>query len=210
MKKISEIFKDLFNSLDGFIEKRENILKESRDILSLSRNVINRIHLRKDIKEDINKLRESVIKLIKLASDEPRIFYSGSLRDVLKEYVEAILLFNFVQKFEKKEDIEMPHYTDLGVTEETYILGIFDFLGELKREIMYCVKKKDFEKAWEIFNFINEIYLHLETKVILSSIIPGYKSKVDSIKRMLLGIEEFLLKIESENYLVKYLKSFKS
>ncbi|MGQ4891916.1 MAG: hypothetical protein ACP6IP_05425 [Candidatus Njordarchaeia archaeon] len=208
MQSVDAIIENLFKELENLTEKRDNMLKRTRLILALCRESINYLHQRKlgESREVIKKLDEEVGSLLNSLRDEPKLVYSGTLRDVLGEYVEVKLLNSFIKKFEEGKEIELPEWRELVVTEESYMLGLFDFLGELNREIIYYMRKKDFKKAWAVFNYIHSIVSKLEKKVFLNAIVPGYKPKVDSLKRMVISTEEFLLKAENESALVEKLE----
>ncbi len=199
---------ELFEELELLTDRRETMLKATRDVLKYARDVINYSVIGKlgEAKKCLDKLRETKNSLIIKIEDEPRLMYSGSLRDTLKEYVEAELVFNFALQFEREEIFILPDWRELNVSEETYILGLFDFIGELKRILMKEVKQGNIGRAWEIFETMQALHTKFEGKTILNSIVPGYKSKVDSIRRLLINTEEFLIKIESESNVIRALR----
>ena len=200
MPSLEDTIEFIFKNLNNFTEKRESVIKETRDIITISRKAINLIHAEnaEEAEKLINKLKKRVSTLLDKIRNESRLFHSGFVRDSLKEFVEAFLLFLF-KKSESKKDFPTPQ--DLGVTEETYILGLFDFLGELKRVIIENLRAKNYSKAWETLDFAKKILSMLEMAIFADSIIPGYKSKVDGLKRMIVSTEELILKIENEDKL---------
>jgi len=202
MPLLEHILSNIFKSLNRFVEKREAVIKTTRDIIMISRKAINLIHSNNisDAEHLINQLRDKCAFLLKNVKDEPRLLHSGFVRDSLKEYVEAQLLLSF-KKNESINEKNFPTHESLGVTEETFILGLFDFLGELKRVIIGYLRKRYYKKAWETLDFAKKILFQLETTIYADSIIPGYKSRVDGLKRMVVATEELILKIENEDKL---------
>lgn len=212
MKKFEEIgniLNDVFSELDEYMLKRENVLRETRDILGLCREVINLTHLRRleELVDVVNRLNNGVSALLSKIKNEPKLYYSGSLRDILKEYVEAILLYDFITKFHKGENWKMIKPRELGVPPEAFLMGVMDFLGELKREVVYYIRERDFNSAWQIFEYMTFIFSQLDKKILLNAVIPGYKSRIDSLKRMIVSTEEFILKIENENRIIDKLSN---
>ena len=207
MKPIDLILDELFKELEMLTEKRDSMLKKTRSILSLCRHSVNLVHQRKfkEASVTLRELDEEVSELMSSITGEPKLIYSGTLRDVMGEYVEVKLLNSFIESFEEGKEIRLQTWRELEVTEESYFLGLFDFLGELNREIVHYMRKKAFDKAWFILNFIKSVVGKLEKKVLLNVIVPGYKPKVDSLKRMVLSTEEFLLKTENESALIEKL-----
>jgi len=199
---------ELFEELERLTDKRELMLKATRDVLKYARDVINYSIIGKleKAKKCLNELRETKNTLMRKIEDEPRLKYSGNLRDTLKEYVEAELVFNFALQYRSEKRFTLPDWKELNVSVETYILGLFDFIGELKRILMKEVKQGDIDRAWAIFEIMQALHTRFEGKIILNSIVPGYKSKVDSIRRLLINTEEFLIKIESESNVIRALR----
>lgn len=202
MPLLEDILTGIFKNLNRFVEKREEVIKNIRDIITISRKAINLIHSNniKEAENLINHLQEKCMFLLKTTKNEPRLLFSGFVRDGLKEFVEAYLLLTF-KRSESLNAKDFPSPETLGVTEETFILGLFDFLGELKRVIIGFLREKNYVKAWETLDFAKKILSHLETAIYADSVVPGYKSRVDGLKRMIVSTEEFILKIENEDKL---------
>ena len=103
-----------------FDSDREDLIKKSRDVLKLSKQIIYAVH-RDDLQEAltlVDNIKNKVLELQDLASKNVRLENVGMYRMVLGEYVEALLYFYYVS------DDKMMTHTELGVDTEAYLTGL--------------------------------------------------------------------------------------
>jgi translin len=128
--------------------KRESIIQQSREIINLSKKIIYALH-RGDIKtasayvKDIEKKKKS----LKNTPHDTNIN-----KTALQEYAEALCYYHFIKN--KK----IPTKASLGIDNDSYLMGLCDLTGELGRKAVNDVIKKNFKKALEIKNLVEEIY----------------------------------------------------
>lgn len=207
MPALEVILEGILADLKDFSELRDKAIKSVRGIVSNSRRAINKI-LSNNLKEAhkiINELQNMSKELVEDLRSNPRLYNAGFLRDGLKEFVEAYLLYIYMSNTIDGE-MSFPTPRELSVPEDTYIMGVFDFLGELKRVIINALRKKNFERAWRTLDFIKNILAILETETFVDAVVQGYKSRVDSLKKMVLSTEELLIKLENEEKLMEVAK----
>lgn len=72
-----------------------------------------------------------------------------------QEFVEAASLIAIVEKN------EIPSEKKLDVMQESYVLGLMDCIGELKRMIFDKIRIGDIDNAVRIFEIMENLYLHL-------------------------------------------------
>ena len=168
-----------------FDEKREDVIRISRDIINLSKQIIYAVQ-RNDLKDAslvIQQIKGSVSKLKKI-----RIATDTNINSVaFQEYVEAICFYEFVKN--KK----IPARASFGVSAEDYLMGLCDLTGELVRKAIYDVIHKKFDEASMIKELVHDIYgeflkLHLRNGEL--------RKKSDSIKWNLKKLEEVMYDIE--------------
>ena len=164
-----------------FDERREEIIQLSREIITISKQIIYAVQ-RNDMKEAnlaIKRIRQKVAKLKKA-----NISVDTSINSVaFQEYVEAITFYEFIKNG------SVPARETLGVGAEDYLSGLCDLTGELVRKAIFEAIHKNFDKAKQIKELVNDIYgeflkLHLRNGEL--------RKKSDSIKWNLKKLEEVM------------------
>lgn len=175
-------FNKIMNDLAQFEKNRELEIEKSRDIIRMSKLIINSLH-RKDLKDAAMHVKEIKIKIKKLDRKD----YDISLNNVaMQEYVEALCYYEFVvNKY-------IPTRSDLNVDTENYLLGICDLTGELVRRAVDSAIRKDFNEVMLIKELVAEIYgMFLEFDLRNGEL----RKKMDSIKYNLMKLEDLAYKI---------------
>lgn len=95
-----------------------------------------------------------------------------------QEYTEAVALLNFIK------GSSVPHYKDLGVSPDSYLLGLADAVGELRREIVEHMRKDDYATATRLFENMSLLYETLLPLRYSNSILPGFRRKLDVARSM--------------------------
>jgi len=173
IKEILDFVRKSFEEKDAI---REEAIRISRNIIRLSKEIISYIHrdMFKNAEDRISLIEENVLELNKKARELGEIYYSGIVRDSLMEYVEAILFYNIIVK---NNVILLKN-----VPTTSYILGLADLTGELRRKILDLLDKGDLEKAEKLYRIIEEIYYNLSSFIFPEAIIPGFRKKLDVMK----------------------------
>ncbi|NPA69309.1 MAG: haloacid dehalogenase [Crenarchaeota archaeon] len=178
LKKIVERIEQELKQME---DVRDNIIRESRDIVRLSREIVHLVH-RGDLEEAekrISKLSELVREIIRKARQYPQLYYSGLICGPLIEYVEAVTLYKIVT-----ED-KIPSPEELEVENVPYLLGLGDVVGELRRIIIEALRRgADVRDVEKYFKYMEEIYEALSLIVVPDALVPGLRGKVDFIRKM--------------------------
>ena len=135
-------------------EIRDDLMRLSRDVVKYSGRSIESFH-RKQInqtEQNLEKAENNLIELTKILETEPSFYQLGLVNVALQEYTEAKLLLDIVEKG-KFSTVE-----ELKVTEQTYLLGIADLIGELRRYILEKLLDNEIEDAKSVYNTMKEIY----------------------------------------------------
>lgn len=195
-----EIFEKIRARLDYLYEKREFALKLSRDMLKYLRESMRLAH-NKQLKESIaqlNKAKFVMDKIKEVCKAEPRITYSGFWLDVSKEYAETAIFLWILKRCYLNKDESLPTPEKLEVSDEAWILGLCEVVGELKREILTLARRHEFEQAFIFLNIVDEIYMLVSQLSYPSSIIPNLKARIDYVRAILVSAEELLIKLHNE------------
>jgi len=153
------------NNLDGIIEKieryintkekvREEAIRISRDITITCRRVIQLINRRvyKDVEGLLKETNRLVDELNKLTIHHPDILYTGFIENAGQEYAEASCLYAIIN------DRDLPDPDELGVPYTSYLLGLCDVVGELRRLILDDILRGDYSKVDKHLDCMDSIY----------------------------------------------------
>jgi predicted translin family RNA/ssDNA-binding protein len=172
-----------------FDENREILIKKSRDVLKLSKQIIYSTH-RGDLKEAallVDSIKVKLEELQRMASKDFKLENVGAYRSVIGEYVEALLYFFYVSH--KK----ILTHSDLGVDTESYLFGLCDLTGELVRKAVFLAGKDKCKEVLEIKDLVDEIYGELLKFDIRNG---DLRRKFDAVKYDLRKLEDLVLDLK--------------
>jgi|SRR3989344_5535562 len=141
-------FKRIQEDLKRFETEREQRLKDSRDVIKLSKQIVFSIH-RDDLRKASSYVKQIKNKVRKLRGPP---YYNGLDKTAVQEYVEAIAYFDFVR------NNRLPSKSELKVDSECYLMGLSDLTGELVRRAANEIINKDLDSAFKIRKFVNDLY----------------------------------------------------
>lgn len=173
MKKIEQVL----NEKDDL---REKALKKCRDIIRECRKGIKKVH-NEDIegaRKNIKKAEKILAELKKEIEEHPDIMAAGYMENAMQEVAEAEVFLAIV------EDKELPNPEDINVSYTSYLLGLADVVGELRRRGVYLLKDGSIEDVEKILVMMEEICDKLMEFDYPSGLLP-IKRKQDVIKKIL-------------------------
>ncbi|MCC7570021.1 hypothetical protein KO465_01595 [Candidatus Micrarchaeota archaeon] len=160
------------------LEKKEsdidNILSMNRKIIRICAKGIKDVHRRDMIeaKKSIENSKTELKKLKKFGNEYDKYYLC-----VEQEYTELVVLYNLVSKN------KLPSQKQLQVGEISYLNGIMDCVGELRRYMLDSVNKNDIETARKMFEMMQEIYDATLPINFSGAILPNFKQKQDVARR---------------------------
>ena len=143
----------LKKSLHSYALVRRDVIKISGDALHHAKRAIFSMH-RGDMKEAQKKIKESETlfkALHKKYSKDTRIKDEGAYKAGLEEYVEAVLLYQFVTKG------NIGKITELHVDSEIYLAGLCDVPGELYRYAIRAATNRDIKTVEQCRDMANDV-----------------------------------------------------
>jgi translin len=157
--------------LDEITARREKLIKESRDVISYCAKAIVNIHTSNF--EEASKLK----KKAKQKLDELRAVAGADLaRYILtpeQEFVECSAMFSVASKQ------KIPSLENLGVAPSSYVLGLLDTVGELKRSVYDKIREDDAKSAEAMFATMESLYTMISPFAAYDNIVQGVKRKLD-------------------------------
>jgi len=174
---------------DSYELKREKIVRKSRDVVKLSKQIIYSVHRRELDKANklIKQIKKELSELKKIAKTNLRLLFSGSNKIAEQEAVEAIVYYSIIK------DKKLPSLKELDVDPEHYLLGICDLTGELVRNAVNSVTQGDFKTPLIIKEFVQDLYHELQMFDFRNS---ELRRKVDAMKYDLKKLEDLALQIK--------------
>jgi translin len=182
--KLSQLNKKFTNHFDGVDSAREDAIKLGRDISKRSSAIVRKLHGRKSYKKtdkpDLNdliaelddiKLNYKTLK--KRLQKYPEIFYSNMVENFIQEYVETTVMLNLLSN--NLNTNKLPDPDGLGIRYSTYLLGLSDVIGELRRCTLNSIKSQCLSDA--------ELYLETMEKLFDVIINLNYPDGVLPLRR---------------------------
>lgn len=175
--------------LAAYDSQRELLIKKSRDVLKLSKQIIYAVH-RSELKQAeslIKEIEKELSALNKITQHSTFLLSEGSYKIAVQEYVEALLYFHVVK------DKTLSTHTQLKVKSNHYLLGLCDLTGEIVRKAVYLAGKDRYAEVIQYKDLVDQIYGEL-LKFDFRE--PELRRKFDSIKYDLKKLEDLVLDLK--------------
>ena len=168
--------REVESSLSKQLERRERLLKESRDVISSCSRAIISVHGGKLV-EAAKELQSAGTRLESLRkSGEGQL--SRYLVSPETEFVEASAVIALAK------GRPVPSRSALGTSPEAYLLGLLDTVGELKRLVLSSIMKGDITSAKRHFRSMELLYSSCSPLAVYDHVANGTRRKID-VARML-------------------------
>ncbi len=161
-------------------ERRERVLKESRQLLKLSKQAIYNLHRGEEEKAAAALKRAEEIKE-RLEKENKEGSRTGSQSAALAEYAEAKTFHSFLTTR------RIARMNELGVAPEEYLAGLADLTGEVARRAVIAATRKEKEEVERIYDLIEELHGCFTTFDFRNG---ELRRKYDSIKYALQKVEQ--------------------
>jgi len=157
--------------LKNIQERRENLIKGTRDVILLCSKSIVALHNGKhaDASQQADKAKESLDELRQTAKDDLyRYLISAETELVEANTLQAII-----------SGVDIPSIQTLNVHDNSYILGLLDCVGELKRLVYDNMRNGKSDDAKNMFELMERIYIMLFPLAVYDNIVQGVRRKLD-------------------------------
>ncbi len=181
MHKLDTIAEEARRAFDAQTAERERALAQTRKLTRCCANAIRAIH-RTEIPLAEEKLAEAHTLVEALRHNlrpYPALYFAGYTQDALKEYVEARLVFALV--FDKP----LPGPADLQVEPATYLKGLAEAVGELRRRCLDILRNGYSDEAERLLAHMDDIYSVLVTIDYPDAITMGLRRLTDIARSLL-------------------------
>lgn len=171
-----------------FDEKRETVIKQSRDIGKLAKNAIFSLH-RSDLGEAAAKLSraENLAAILQaIVSNEPDLRH-GSFSVAMEEYAEAKIFENFLKMGKLMPSSALPQ-----CNRDEYLGGCLDFTGELNRYAVAKATQRNIEVVQNCKELVESIFGQFLQYDLRNGAI---RKKFDTVKYTLKKLETLLYEL---------------
>jgi len=178
MDHLEEIAERIHQSFETRTATRDRALSQARTLIRHCANAIRAVH--RDENENVEEhLREARLLIDALRNDldsYPELFYAGYTQDALKEYAEANLVYSLVN------NKSIPSPAELHLEDATYLQGLAEAAGELRRRCLDLLLKGNSEEAERMLSYMDDIYDVLVTMDYPDAITGGLRRLTDVLR----------------------------
>ena len=177
LKNIKSSLSKISKSLEEAQNSREYIIKRTREVVILCSQAIISVH-----KLDIVDGKDKAAKAKKLLDEIRKKSNAELYRYIMTSEQELVEAFAFLAIVQKSE---IPSAESLGVKGESYILGLLDCIGELKRLVYDSIREGKVKDASKFFEIMENLYLFLYPFAIYDKLVNETRRKLD-VNRILI------------------------
>lgn len=178
MQNLEEVAERIRQSFDSRTHAREQALAQSRTIIKFCAHAIRATHRneRDQALENLNLAQDLVKELKDNLSDYPDLYHAGYTQNALKEYAEANIVFALI------DNGDLPDPEELDLSYSTYLQGLAEAAGELRRRCLDSLRKDNSKEAELILSYMDDIYAVLITMDYPDAITGGLRRLTDIVR----------------------------
>ena len=178
MEKLESIADRIRQKFDMRTAKRDEALKQARQLTRVCSLAIRGVHRddREAMETNLAEAQNLADKLRDELKGYPDLYYAGYTQDSLKEFVEANVTCALIQS----QPLLTPE--DLGVEDATYLNGLAEVVGELRRRTLDILRSGYSQEAERLLGHMDEIYSVLVTMDYPDAITNGLRRQTDLVR----------------------------
>jgi len=181
MPDLESTAQHIHQSFDERTRARDAILAQARTLTRFCAHAIRAVHReeRPAAEEQLAQARGIVQAFQGVQAQYPDLFYAGYTQDSLKEFAEASLVFALVN------DLPLPSPADLQVENATYLQGLAEAVGELRRRCLDLILRQRSQEAVRLMDDMDDIYEVLVTMDYPDAITGGLRRLTDVARSLI-------------------------
>ena len=193
MEKINKKFKDVE-------ERRNAIIKGTRDATILCSKAIVSLHShkKKESMEYIEKAKNLLQQFRELGKDDLQKY----LYIAEQEFVEAFCLFSIA------ENSVIPGMKSLEVSDISYVMGLLDCIGEIKRMIIDKIRAEGTSNVNALFELMDKIYGTIYPLAVYDNLMPGLRKKLDVSRILIENVRAIITEEQRRTKMIEMLEHF--
>lgn len=176
MKHLHEIAERIREDLDAQNDARDKALVQARTLTRHCAHAIRAVHRRERENaaaelEQAGQIARSLSSALK--TDYPSLYFAGYTQDALKEYAEARIVYALV------DNESLPTPEELEIESPTYLKGLAEAAGELRRRILDIIRHGHSQEAERLLQHMDEIFAVLVTMDYPDAVTYGLRRQTD-------------------------------
>lgn len=175
MKKLEQIAETIRRDFDEQTSARDKALTQARALTRECALAIRAVH-----REETDVMQNHLDEAARLAAalrtglePYPDLYHSGYTQDALKEYAEA----NITCALIRRQPLPTPQ--ELGIVPHTYLNGLAEAVGELRRRILDILRHGYSEEVELLLGHMDDIFSVLVTMDYPDAITYGLRRQTD-------------------------------
>lgn len=159
MNNLDNIAEHIRADFDALTAARDEALSQARTLTRHCAHAIRAIH-----RDEEDLAQENLAEAHKLAdalrgglADYPNLYFAGYTQDALKEYAEANIVYALIN------NEKLPSPQDLQLENATYLKGLAETIGEMRRRCLDILRHGYSEEAERLLGHMDDIYGMLVT-----------------------------------------------
>ncbi len=181
MDNLDQIGERIRHNFEAKYAAREAALRLSREIIQSSATAIRAVHRSEfpEARARIERARAALEEAKTLLVDHPDIYHAGFVHDAAKEYAEASLTYAIIV------DEPLPEPEALGVSYASYLNGLGEAVGELRRRLLDQLRHGEVERCERLLDAMDEVYSLLVTMDYPDAMTGGLRRTTDVTRGIL-------------------------
>jgi translin len=181
MDHLPEISEKIHQALEARTRARDQALAQARVVTRHAAQAIRAIHRDEhdNAMQQLASAREIVLMLQSDLSVYPELLYAGYTQDAIKEFAEANITCALI------ESRPLPTPEDIGVEYATYLNGLAEAAGELRRRCLDILRQGYSQEAERLLGLMDDIYETLVTMDYPDAVTNGLRRQTDITRSLL-------------------------
>ena len=175
MDKLEKIANQIREQFDARTAARDQALAQARALTRACSQAIRAVHRDEDdtMNEHLEEARKLAHSLRSDLAHYPDLYYAGYTQDALKEFVEANATCALIK------NRPLPNPKELNVEYNTYLNGMAEVIGELRRRCLDILRHGYSKEAERLLTWMDDIYSILVTMDYPDAITNGLRRQTD-------------------------------
>ena len=181
MHKLEKIAEQVRKKFDAQMKARDQALTQARALTRHCALAIRAVH-----RDEYDVMDEHLMEAGKLAgslrrdlSRHPNLYFAGYTQDALKEFAEASVTCALIR------NEPLPSPDDLEVEHFTYLNGLAEVIGELRRRCLDVLRQGYSQEVERLLGHMDDIYAVLVTMDYPDAITNGLRRQTDVVRSIL-------------------------
>jgi translin len=178
MQNLDDISDRIRQSFDSRTAARDRALSQARTLTRHCANAIRAVHRdeRELAESNLEEAKKLVDSLRSGLAEYPDLYFAGYTQDALKEYAEANIVNALVNNG------LLPYPEELGLEYATYLQGLAEAAGELRRRCLDILRHGHSAEAERLLSHMDDIYAILVTMDYPDAITGGLRRLTDIVR----------------------------